>query len=235
MKYVLLLLIVMLPEMATSQSRAFDCMGQDPLALTYAQTIIAKVQEEYSRTKVLEGSFFQDSFNAALEISEVATGRFYFSTSGKMKWEYETPKKQVFLMRDRTVWFYQEDEKQLLIDNYDKVLVSDIPLSFLLGIGNLEKDFVVVSACKTPDGSVIELKPASSKSESLSGFKLLISSSSYFPAGASVVDAGGNVTSILLNGVEAKSSFSESTFETKFPGGIDVQDKRGDKKNGLVH
>ncbi|NMC62105.1 MAG: outer membrane lipoprotein carrier protein LolA [SAR324 cluster bacterium] len=229
-KIFLLLFFFFIPGICNGQSRVFDCLNREELPLKEAKAIISLVQDEYSKTKGVEGTFSQDSFNAALEMSEVAVGRFYFSKPSKMKWLYEAPKKQTFLLNEGTIWLYQEEENQVLIDSFDKIFVSDLPVSFLMGLGDLKKDFEVQSGCRTPDGNVIELKPSAEVSSQLAAFKLLVREASYFPAGASIKDAGGNTTSLLFSDVNVKQSFEDNLFELKFPEGVDIQDRR--KKNG---
>ncbi len=224
--------LLLIPAVALSQTRAFDCQGNKPVSEGEVGELVSQVQSAYSKVPSLSGSFFQESFNAALELSETATGRFAFKKPGKMKWDYESPEKQVFLVQENTVWLYQEEQRQVLIDKFDRMMMSDLPVGFLMGIGDLKNDFDVRAACTTPDGTVLELAPKSKKSRELSSFKLLVGTGSYIPAGASVQDISGNTTSFILSDVRSDPEFDDEIFEPSFPKGLDVQDRRFQKKRG---
>ena len=225
-RIVIIFALLLCPLSLHAQSRAFDCDKDSALPIPEGRELVAKVQDEYAKTKTLRGNFFQDSYNAALEMSEAATGKFYFAKPGRMRWDYETPTVQTFLVRDTTLWLYQEAERQVLIDQFDKVLLSDLPVAFLMGLGNLKEDFELLKACRVPDGTVLELKSKTKKKEDLASFKLLIGRGSLLPAGASVTDVGGNETAILLTSVQFNPDLAPDRFEAQFPKGVDVQDRR---------
>lgn len=229
--FCLVTLILLSRSIATAQSRSFDCADRPAIEVSEAENVVGKVQDEYSKVRTLSGRFFQDSFNAALEISETATGRFFFQKPGQMRWTYESPKRQDFITKDKTVWLYQEDDHQVLIDRFDSVLISDLPIAFLMGLGDLRSDFRVIDACRGSDGIVVNLRPqkAGDAEKGLSGFKLLIGPGSYLPRGASVSDVGGNETAIVLSGTEVNASIPSSTFVPSFPQGVDIQDRRLEK------
>ena len=163
---------------------------------------------------------------AALELSEVSSGTFLLRKPGEMKWLYQSPSEQTFLVKNETLWLYQVQEKQVLIDKFRNVLLSDLPIAFLMGIGNISKDFSFVSGCVGSDGTVFELKGNGESGKNLSSFKLLIGHGSYLPTGARIADVGGNVTAIILGSLEIDAKLPVSIFEPDFPKGIDVQDRR---------
>ena len=212
-----------------AQTRSFDCEGRTSVPRSEAEDIVSRVQGAYSGVRALKGNFFQESFNSSLEMSEVASGRFSFHKPGRMRWDYETPARQTFLVRESTVWLFQEEQAQLLIDEFEKILLTDLPVAFLMGIGDLKSDFNVVSACRNPDGTVLDLHPGPGKGSQLAGFKLLIGPGSSLPAGASVEDVSGNTTSIILTAVETDPELNDREFSPDFPKGIDIQDRRKDR------
>ena len=156
-----------------------------------AGKLLNQVQTNYSKVKTLSGRFSQQSFMAALDVSEQSTGSVFFSKPGKMEWNYEAPQKQQFILRDNTAWLYQPELNQVLIDKLDTILLSDLPVSFLMGIGDLSKSFTVTGACQSSLGVVLSLTPRVGKEGKISAFQLLVSPSEGQPLGARVTDSAG--------------------------------------------
>lgn len=214
---------------SSAQERAFDCPGGKELSASAGKEIVEKVQKAYADVKGLKAQFVQASFIQALEVSEGSQGEVWFRKPGLMKWVYSDPEVQTFLVRDDTLWFYQQREQQVLVDQFKDVLISDLPVSFLMGIGDLSKDFSLQKACSGPEGTVLEFEPKGGQPQDeekrLQSFRLLVGSN-YMPSGARVSDAGGNTTAILLRKVDVNPAIPDETFAPDFPKGIDVIDRR---------
>ena len=228
----------------TAQSRAFDCISQ--VTSADAKKIIASVQASYARADGvgMKANFVQESYLASLDVSEVSQGKVFLqknptaNATSSMRWDYENPEKQTFLLHKQTAYFYQPAEKQLIIDSISSVLLSEVPLAFIMGLGNLDKDFNLVSSCKGSQGVILRLTPTvkkgnsdDQKSADLKELQLLIGSSGNFPSGGRVVDQLGNVTAVVFQQMQfgAASVVDESVYNSNFPTGIDVQDRRKEK------
>lgn len=232
----LLALIALLLVQGTSlfaQTRAFDCLPGKKVSAKEGQAAVDKIQDSYSKVKTLEANFLQDSFVASLEVSELSSGQVWFSKPGRMKWHYKRPDEQTFIVRDETLWLYQNRENQLLIDDFKNVLISDLPVAFLMGLGNLSRDFKLQQACQGSEGMVLEFAPVVSGSadakQSLKSFRLLVSGD-YSPKGAKVSDIGGNTTAILLEDRKLNNAIADQTYASEFPKGADINDRRNKDK-----
>lgn len=216
-------------EPVKTVASAFDCRGT-PLSGSAGAALVAEVQSVYGRTQTIGARFVQDSYLAALDASERSSGRVWFEKPGRMRWEYESPERQLFVVRDETVWLYQPEANQVMIDRFRDVLISELPVSFLMGLGSLSTDFSVRRACPTDGGgAVLELSPRSgggqSTREGLDSFVLLVNAGR-MPVGAKVVDVGGNVTAIRLTEVQPNAPVPSSMFRAEFPPGTDINDQR---------
>ena len=63
------------------------------------------------------------------------------SGPGRMLWSYDEPKGQFVLADGKHLYFYQPDQNQVIKSPLKNAFRGDIPFSFLLGLGNLKKDF----------------------------------------------------------------------------------------------
>ena len=155
-----------------------------------------------------------------------------------MRWDYQEPEEQLFLFADQTMWFYQKGQNQVLIDRAGEVLLSDLPIAFLLGIGDIRRDFTLVTACTREEGIVLDLLPrkdgnGAARQEGVKGFQLLIEPERALPVGARVVDVGGNVTTVLLRELKLNGAIEAAQFSPTFPKGVDIQDRRKEKGSDL--
>jgi outer membrane lipoprotein carrier protein len=67
--------------------------------------IVARFEERYRSAKTLRATFLElYEENGRVVRSEAGTA--YFRRPGKMRWEYESPEKDLFLVDGKTAWFY---------------------------------------------------------------------------------------------------------------------------------
>jgi outer membrane lipoprotein carrier protein len=223
-KPLLFIILLFFAGPSFAQSRSFDC--QKPLALD--SSILKKIQAEYAKVTSFEAEFDQDSYVSALDMSETSSGKVWFVTPGRMRWNYERPEEQVFIFKDATVWLYQKVDNQVVIQDVPQLLVSDLPVSFMIGLGDLARDFTLSSLCASSDGIAAALKPKKSagESEPLESLTLLLPEGGYFPKGAKIVQNGGNATAIMFRKMRYNTEVPASTFEATFPKEADIIDKR---------
>lgn len=228
-----------------SLAATFSCSGATEKGRTVstkiAQSWVDELERSYKGVTALKGSFMQESFLASLELSELSNGEITFSKPGMMRWVYQSPEPQVFVVKDDVMWFYQPDQRQLIIDNFEKQLLSDVPVGFLMGIGTLSDRFTVELGCTTKQGRVVRLRPKqrqestteahseSSAGSALSYLDILLHGVSGVKLplmGVSVHDSAGNVTSVLLSDLKLNTPVAEDTFALDVPRGTDIDDRR---------
>lgn len=190
--------------------------------------VLSRVQKNYDNVSFFSATFTQYSYLFALDTQESSSGTVWFQKPGNMKWLYLQPEEQEFLFRNNTFWYYQAYDKQLFIDEMKGAFQSDLPLSFLMGIGSLHEQFEIRASCKKGTNYSLRLKPKNKDAEDkLSDFYLLVSESSYFPQGAMTVDISQNSTAIRLTSISQKEPDDVAAiFKADFPDGIDIQDNR---------
>jgi outer membrane lipoprotein carrier protein len=169
---------------------------------------------------------------AALDEREESRGSMVFAKPGKMRWSYKTPRAQEVVIKDGELWIYQPDKGQVMIDSVGAVLLSALPVSFLMGIGNVTKDFDLVSACTTSAGIALSLVPhkdssKKEKEEALEGFILLIDQRKHVPQGAKIISVGGNTTAIVFENLQLNvPEIPAGRFVLEYPKGVDILDRR---------
>lgn len=212
---------------------AFSCLKtSEPLSRRQGVEVLERVQAHYSSIKSMRGSFYQHSYVAALDEAEASSGAMTFSKPGKMRWSYKFPRIQEVIIRDGELWMYQPDKNQVMIDSIGAVLLSKLPVSFLMGLGNIAKSFELESACRSSTGVLLTLVPhkktgKDDEQEALEGFVLLVEERKSTPTGAKITSVGGNTTAIIFENLQVNpAGGSEDKFVLDYPKGVDILDRR---------
>src|SRR5579859_5589407 len=67
------------------------------------------LEARYRRALTLKASFLERYSENGKQV-RVEAGKAYFLRPGKMRWEYEKPEKNLFLVDGKFVWFYVPDD-----------------------------------------------------------------------------------------------------------------------------
>jgi outer membrane lipoprotein carrier protein len=78
-------------------------------AASDAETLVGRLEARYRAARTLEATFLERYRENGREV-RVEAGKAYFLRPGKMRWEYEKPEKNMFLVDGKFVWFYAPDD-----------------------------------------------------------------------------------------------------------------------------
>ena len=186
-----------------------------------AEAIVDGLQRSYDATVDFVADFRQETDVKTLGRSLKASGKVSFKRPGKMLWTYETPKGQFVLADGKHLYFYQPEQNQVIKSPLKNAFRGDIPLSFLLGLGNLKKDFNASVKASDENQNVLRLEPkgeAGGPNEILVG----VSKSSSDILWVSVRDAANNLTTLRFSNMRKGVGIKDSLFQVQVPSGADV-------------
>jgi outer membrane lipoprotein carrier protein len=72
---------------------------QDP------QIFVKKLEDAYRRPRTLRASFLQE-YSESGKVTRTEAGTAYFRRPGKMRWEYASPERNLFVVDGKFAWFY---------------------------------------------------------------------------------------------------------------------------------
>src|SRR6185312_7445998 len=165
-----------------------------------AEAIVDSLQKNYDTTTDFTADFQQETEVKNINRTLKASGKLSFKRPGKMLWNYDEPKGQFVIADGKFLYFYQPDQNQVIKSPLKNAFRSDIPLSFLLGLGNLKKDFNATLKGTEENQYVLGLEP---KGE-LGGFSevlVAVGRNTSDIDWVSVRDAAANVTTIHFSGM----------------------------------
>lgn len=70
-----------------------------------ASFFVRKLEDAYKRPRTLQAAFLQE-YREGGKITRTESGTAYFRRPGKMRWEYASPEKNLFVVDGKFAWFY---------------------------------------------------------------------------------------------------------------------------------
>lgn len=190
--------------------------------------IISGVQKRYDKVQTYKVAFHQTLTSPVFKkVVREADGVIFLLKPGKIRWEYKTPEKRVYLIDGEFFWDYDPAAKQVLKIPAKDALAGDIPHGFLFGAGNFGKDFNVKYIGEATTGPApgyrISLNP---KDENLQmimkDLALTIKPDDFSVVSSSFTDAQGNINEYTFSKIEMNPKIDPELFVFKTPPGVKV-------------
>lgn len=195
-----------------------------------------------------EADFFQQSSIASLDRVQRGRGRvaikFDRSSSArvpmaKFRWDYGQPTTQEIVSDGRTMWVYLPENRQVIQSDIEQTSRSrsDDPMTFLTGLGNLSRDFLISWAAPNQDvegNYVLEMRPRRPSSliqrllivvdrEAVLDFARQGAVGEIFPIRSTTVyDPNGNSTLIEFSEIRLNRGLDDGLFDFILPAGVEV-------------
>jgi outer membrane lipoprotein carrier protein len=188
------------------------------------QGVLNEIQNRYEKTNDFEANFIQEYIGKVMRQPNKGEGKVYFKKKGMMRWDYTVPT-QKLISDGHTLWYYQPEEKQVLVSDVSRYVKEKTPLAFLAGEGNLSRDFDILnlneSISQKEDNYVVELAPKEPLA-TLSKLILTVDKKSYTVLQADVFDGLGNVTRTRFIEIKTNVGLSNSFFHFTIPPGTEI-------------
>ena len=191
-----------------------------------AGAVLEGLQNRYDATPDFVANFTQETEVKTLNRRIQAAGTVYFKKPGKMLWRYDIPMGQLVLADGKFLYFYQPEQKQVLKTRLSKAFLSDTPLSFLLGIGELKRDFKGILTGSEGEAYVIRLVPKVGLGE-IGKLFLGVDKKESDILWARIEDAVGNITTIRLYKMQRDVGINDSLFLLQVPKDVDIVELGG--------
>lgn len=187
-----------------------------------AAEVVAALQARYDNTASFRAAFRQEIESLALGQKIDSRGTVYYRRPGRMRWEFVVPEKQTVVADGRTIWLYQEAQRQVVKMELASAFRTTTPLSFLVGLGKLSDDFdAELAPGPATDVVHLRLRPRA-KGGDVGALELELSAGTYDIVGAVVTDATGGMTRWRFSDLERNVALEEALFQFAVPEGVDV-------------
>lgn len=180
-----------------------------------------RLQQRYDATKTMKADFKQVVESPTLAGSLESKGTVAFEKPNRMRWDYAAPDPQLIVGDGTTLWIYQPDLKQVIKAPLTRAFQSSTPVTFLAGLGSLERDFEAKLEKDEPKEWLLRLTPRK-QDQGLGTLFLAVRKSDASVAEARITDPVGTTTRILFSDEERNVDLKPDLFRFVPPDGVDV-------------
>jgi outer membrane lipoprotein carrier protein len=197
----------------------------DPAAC--GEQVVDRVQARYEAVRDLSARFEQTTHSVAFGSSSLASGtpasgHVVFAKPGKMRWTYEKPEPSLVVSDGESVWLYDGSSNDAQRLPVQEGYLTGAALQFLLGGGNLRKEFDVrARGCGSEQ---VELEFVPTVPASFERLGLTVAAASGEVVATTIVDLLGNKTRLVFADIEVNQAPPEETFRFDPPPGVEVID-----------
>ncbi|MFQ5483953.1 MAG: outer membrane lipoprotein carrier protein LolA [Desulfobacterales bacterium] len=214
-------LIILFPYMTYGQESSDRLNSEKGLPSLTLDEVIAKVEERY-RGANFSARFYQASTLKAVEITDTAKGRVYIKYPGMMRWEYETPEKQIILTDGMRLWVYRPEENQVTVGKAPSFFGEGKGASFLSDIKRVRKYFDAVMEKRDRNKNyVLKLLPKKEMA-GVSEIYLTVNRNRFEVVRIITRNIYHDETRIDLTGLKFEQKLDAALFRFDIPDGVDV-------------
>ena len=180
--------------------------------------VLDRLQHHYRDTRSFSAKFNEEIATVGAA-KRNRSGKVSFLKPGRMRWDFDEPEKQIIVSDGETVYSFDPDLNQVVETPLRQAIKSSSATSFLLGMGNINRDFKAQFAdIPTPDPIRLKLDAKTG------GYKIEIAvdPKTYNLTTLTLTDQLGDVTKITFSDIHDNVELPESTFAFKTPPGADV-------------
>jgi outer membrane lipoprotein carrier protein len=106
------------------------------------EKILTNIEKKYTGNG-FQADFTQISKLTALDITENASGKAWFSHPGKMRWLYLTPERHEIITNGQVLWIFRPDQNQVMRGDAKNFFKAGAGGAFLSDIGLIRKNFTI--------------------------------------------------------------------------------------------
>ncbi len=185
------------------------------------EDILKKVEGRYA-VSGFSADFIQTSKIAAMEITDTASGRIFVKRPGLMRWEYDTPDRQLVITDGNTLWIYRPEDNQVMMGKSPAFFGSGKGASFLSDMKLLRQKFSIFLAKKAKEGyHILELLPME-RAFDVSVIYLSISTKTFEVVEIVTYNSYGDENKIQLSNIQLKKNLDDSMFSFQTPQGVEI-------------
>lgn len=181
--------------------------------------IVSGIEKKYAN-KSFSADFEQASRLTALDVTEIASGRAWFSHPGKMKWAYESPDTHEIITNGKNLWIYRPEENQVMTGDAAPFFQSGSGGAFLADIRKIREEFTIEPGKSGDNVAQLVLTPKKQTPE-LAEIRITVNIPGYEIPVVETQNIYGDTTKFIFTNITF-GMFDEQIFEFTPPGGTEI-------------
>ena len=192
---------------------------------TTAGELVQALQHRYDSIKDFSADFVHQYQGGVLRKAIAERGHVLIKKPGKMRWEYTTPEKKLFVSDGVRIYSYIPQDKQVIVSPQPREGETSAPALFLAGKGSLTRDFTpsfIANPKGTPLGSrSLKLIPKTPQPD-YEWLVFTVDPATLAIQGLLTKDAQGGESAFIFTNLKENTGLADKEFAFSIPRGVDV-------------
>jgi outer membrane lipoprotein carrier protein len=193
------------------------------------EQIAQNLQKSYNKITSLQASFTQETYSKLSSRKRQGNGSLILVKPGLMRWDYQTPDKQVFICDGEQLSMYFAKENQMFTSSAKQYLESDVMYSFFAGTADIVRDFDIeesVDSEQDIDDATYPIKLVPKKTHpQIDEIIVWVDRSSYLLQRLKVTDKFGSITDLAFSSIVKNIKVDKTRFVFTPPKGTEIIDQ----------
>ena len=189
-----------------------------------ADAVARDLQRKYDRVTDFSADFVHSYRGGVLRQQATERGTLLVKKPGKMRWEYTSPEKKLFVSDGHKIYSYIPQDRQVVIGTMPRDEQAPTPALFLTGKGDITRDFTA-GFDKVPEAqpgsTALKLTPKRREPE-YESLTLVVDPKTLALQMLITLDAQGGRSAFSFSNLKENVGLADSQFVFKMPRNVDV-------------
>ena len=197
-------------------SRCGHAAGSPPSSL---KSTLSRLQRHYQETDSFRAKF-KETVTRAGGIPQLREGTIAYRKPGRMRWEFTGDQPETVVSDGTTIYDYDPGLNQVVETPLKQAFKTQAAAAFILGVGNVQRDFSASSPPSSPKDSLIYLLLTPKRG----GDKVALGLDphTYNIVALALTDSLANTTALSFSDIQTNLPLASSMFVFKVPNGADI-------------
>jgi outer membrane lipoprotein carrier protein len=189
-----------------------------------ADSIARDLQRKYDRVSDFSADFIHSYRGGVLKHQATERGTLLVKKPGKMRWEYTSPEKKLFVSDGHKIYSYVPQDRQVIVGTMPRDEQAPTPALFLTGKGDITRDFTAVFdkvAEAQPGALALKLTPRRREPE-YESLTLVVDPKTLGLQMLITLDAQGGRSAFTFSNLKENVGLADNEFVFKMPRNVDV-------------
>jgi outer membrane lipoprotein carrier protein len=187
-----------------------------------APEVAAALQKKYDHITDFTADFVHEAEGGLLRKKQMESGTVRVKKPGKMRWDYKSPEPKLFLSDGHRIYLHVPADNQVIISPVPEQDQATTAVLFLVGKGNLTRDFTVTYADGGgPDTYALRLQPKLPERD-YDWLQLVVDRRTLQIRTLTAADSQGGRSTFQFSNFKENTGLPDKTFTFKIPRGADV-------------
>jgi outer membrane lipoprotein carrier protein len=183
------------------------------------KTLLERLQRHYQQTDSFSASFKETVARVGAPPQD-RSGTVYFHKPGRVRFEFSDPQPETIVSDGELLYDYDPGLNQVMETPLKNAIKTQAVAAFLLGVGNLDRDFTASRPASPADDGLTHLLLTPKRGGDV--IEIGLEPRTLNIASLRLEDALGNITTITFSDIVLNAAIEISRFEFKPPAGADV-------------